>query len=124
MRKRLWWLAGLTGAVVLSLGIPTGASEDVSGMLQRQTQEMADAIATGSVAVWDRYLGESVAYTTEEGTVLNRAQMLAQTKPLPAGVSGNIKVTDFKVAVHGPVAIATYVDDEHETYHGHALHCQ
>jgi len=33
-------------------------------------------------------------------------------------------VQDFQVVVHGETAVATYIDDEHETYHGHALHCQ
>ena len=34
------------------------------------------------------------------------------------------RVTDFHAVVHGDFAVATYVDDEHETFHGHALHCQ
>jgi len=50
--------------------------------------------------------------------------MLKDIRPLPAGVSGRIRVTDFHAIVHGQTAIATYVDDEDETYHGHALHCQ
>ena len=33
-------------------------------------------------------------------------------------------MTGFKATVHGPVAIASYVSDEHESYHGHKLHCQ
>ena len=33
-------------------------------------------------------------------------------------------MTDYDVAVHGDVAVATYVDDENEVYHGHKLHCR
>src|ERR1700693_4233015 len=40
---------------------------------------------------------------------------------IPA-VSGTIKVTDFDVAVHGDVAVATYVNDENEDFHGHRLY--
>ena len=131
MHERLWRLAGrvswvaLTWAVALSfLQAPALASEEVAGVLQRQTQEMMDAISSGSASVWERYLDEKATYTTEDGTVLTKARMVEQTRPLPKGVSGTIKVTDFKVTVQGPVAVATYVSDEHEDFHGHKLHCQ
>ena len=124
MRTRLWQLTGLASAVSLFFLTSAVASENVAAVLQRQTQELLDAITTGSAAVWQRYLDEKAAYTAEDGTVSTKAQMVEQTKPLPAGVSGNIKVTDFKATMHGPVAVATYVSDEHEDYHGHKLHCQ
>jgi hypothetical protein len=50
--------------------------------------------------------------------------MVATIRPLPPDVGGAIKVIDFKVTVHGTTAVATYVYDEDENYHGHALHCQ
>lgn len=55
---------------------------------------------------------------------MHKSQMVSQIKPFPEGVSGNIRVTDFKVTVHGTVAVATHVEDESENYHGHQLHCQ
>lgn len=124
MHERLWLLAGLTWAVLLPLQRPAQAAEDVAGVLRRQTQEMLDAIATGKAAVWERYLDENALYTAEDGAVSTKAQMVEQMKPLPEGVSGTIKVMDFKATVHGTVAIASYVSDEHEDYHGHKLHCQ
>ncbi len=83
-----------------------------------------DAIGTGSAAVWERYLDEGVRYVDESGTVMTKKQMVDGTKPLPEGVSGAIKVIDFDAVVHGDVAVATYVDDENEDFHGHKLHCQ
>ncbi|HEX4962774.1 MAG TPA: nuclear transport factor 2 family protein [Thermoanaerobaculia bacterium] len=125
MLNKILLLAGLVAGVALfSLAAAPPPSEDLAALLQRQTQEMVDAIVPGNAAVWDRYLDPQAVYVTEDGTVLTKAEMVAQTKPMPTGVSGNIKVTDFKVADYGTVAIATYVDDEHETYHGHELHCQ
>lgn len=107
------------------LAIPRATSaETVGDVLRRQTQELADAIGTGSAAVWDRYLDPEVRYVDESGKVLTKKKMLDDLKPLPQGVSGSLKVTDFDVAVHGGVAVATYVDDEHEDFHGHKLHCQ
>jgi hypothetical protein len=110
--------------VSLSLQAAAPAAEDLAAVLQRQTQEMFDAIPPGTKAVWERYLGPQATYTTEDGTVQTRAEMLEQIGPMAPGVSGNIKILDFKVARHDAVAITTYVSDEHENYHGHELHCQ
>jgi len=124
MRKKLW-LAGLAlAAAALPLQGSTQAAEDTAAVLRRQTQELADAVTYGRAIVWERYLDEKATYTVEDGTVQTKAEMVGQIKPLPEGVSGNLAITDFKVAVHGPVAVATYVNDEHEDYHGHKLHCQ
>src|SRR5829696_1220328 len=124
MQKKSWWLAALAWVVLLLSQTSTQAAEDVAKVLQRQTQEMVDAITSGSAAVWDRYLDPKAVYTAEDGTVLTKAQLVEQIKPLPKGVSGNLQVTGFKATVHGPVAITSYVNDEHENYHGHKLHCQ
>ena len=56
--------------------------------------------------------------------MMSKPELLATIKPFAQGVSGKIKVIDFKVALHGSTAVATHVDDEYETYHGHELHCQ
>lgn len=110
-------------ALLLLLGTASPA-QDVSEILRRQTQEMVDAIATGSAAVWDRYVDSEVRYIDESGNVLRKKQLLEGIQPLPKGVSGSIRVTDFDAAVHGDTAVATYVNDENEDFHGHKLHCQ
>ncbi len=124
MLKRISRLAILSGTLLLSSRTAPAAEEDVAAVLQRQTQEMMDAITYGKADVWERYMDPKAVYTTEDGTVQTKAQMVEGTKPLAEGVSGSIQVTDFKATVHGPVAVTTHVEDEHETYHGHQLHCQ
>jgi len=121
MRKELSIAAGLVAAV-LSGRMP--AAEDVSAILERQTQSMLDAISAGSSTIWDRYLDPEAVYTAEDGTVSTKAQLVEQIKPLPQGVSGELKATDFRATVLGDVALATYVADEHEVFYGHQLHCQ
>lgn len=116
--------ASALAVLLFAIGAPAGAGENVPDILKRQTQEMVDAIATGRAAVWDRYLDEGVRYVDESGTVLTKKQMVDGTKPLPAGVTGTIKVVGFDAVVHGDVAIATYLNDEYEVFHGHKLHCQ
>jgi len=103
---------------------PAAAEENVRSILQRQTQELVDAIGAGQAEVWEKYLDPDVRYVDESGTVMTRKEMVEGTKPLPKGVSGTIRVTDFDAAVHGDVAVATYIDDEDEDFHGHELHCQ
>jgi len=117
------------GAAFLIARIGTAApadapAEDVREVLLRQTQELMDATGSGTAGVWDRYLDPDVRYTDENGAVLSKKEILAQTKPLPPGVTGTIRVTGFEVALHGDVAVATHVEDEHENYHGHDLHCR
>ncbi|MEP6768205.1 MAG: DUF4440 domain-containing protein [Acidobacteriota bacterium] len=103
----------------------TKAQEDaISAILQTQTQEMLDAIVPGKISVWEKYVHQDCVYTAEDGQVSDRKALLEQLKPMPAGVTGDIRVTDFKARVRGPMAISTYVSDEHEDYHGHKLHCQ
>ena len=116
--------AGLIAAALL-LSTPALASDkEVESMLRQQTQELLDAVTSGTPSVWSRYLHDKLTYTAEDGDVLTRAKMVEQIGPLPKSVSGKLQVTDFKVAVEGSVAIATYVADENEDYHGHKLHCQ
>jgi ketosteroid isomerase-like protein len=112
---------------VISFVLPLAAAEQdaaVESLLRKQTQELFDAVSAGDAKIWDRYLDADVRYTDENGSVSTKKEMVDGTKPLPAGVSGTIRVTDFHASVHGDVAVTTHVEDENENYHGHALHCQ
>lgn len=114
-----WFLALST-----TICLPAAAAEDVAATLRRQSQELLDAVTSGTAAVWDRYLDDAAIVTAEDGAVNTKAKMVGDIHPLPAGVSGNLAIVDYDAKVHGDVAVTSYVADEHETYHGHALHCQ
>jgi ketosteroid isomerase-like protein len=120
-RRSLWFLFL---AFLLAREVRGASEAPVRDLLQRQSQELLDALVPGTVAVWDRYLDEQVRYVDESGNVLTKKKMLEGIKPMPAGVSGSIRITDFDAVVQADVAVATYVADEHEDYHGHKLHCQ
>jgi hypothetical protein len=111
-------------AVLCSLSPPAHAAEDVRTVLLRKTQAMMDTLGTAQSGVWREALDDRLVFTSEDGEVFSKAQLVDQIKPFPLGVSGKIQVTDFKVVVYGPVAVATWVADEHEDFHGHAIHCQ
>jgi ketosteroid isomerase-like protein len=103
--------------------LPSGpALADASDLLKRQTQEMYDALVPGDARVWDRYLDAAALVTDENGVMTDKKQTVAQIAPLPKGISGAIAVTQWRVAFHGDVAVATHVADEHEDFHGQHLH--
>jgi ketosteroid isomerase-like protein len=112
--------------VLIVPALPGRAAADpaVAPLLEKQTRELFDAISAGDAKVWEKYLDPDVRFTDENGAVSTKKEMVEGTKPLPPGVSGTIRVTDFHVVEHGDVAVTTHVEDEHEDYHGHALHCQ
>jgi Domain of unknown function (DUF4440) len=124
MWATLWPLSALLWVTLGLRPTPSQGSEDVEQVLLGYTQELLDAITTGTASVWESRLDSAVSYTTEDGVVRTKVQMVADVKPLPPGVSGSIRVTDFRVSLHGPVAVTTHVDDEQESYYGHKLHCQ
>jgi hypothetical protein len=119
--QRLLGLAERAFGASAAVGAPP---ENVAEILRQKSQELFDAVSSGSASVWERTLDPAARYTDEEGNVFTKAQMVAQTKPLPEGVSGTIQVTDFVATLHGNVAVTNYVADEHEDFHGHALHCR
>jgi ketosteroid isomerase-like protein len=116
----------IIGALVPAAGFagPKERREDDSGILRVQTQALADAVGRGDAETWQKYLHDDCVYTSEDGEVLGKKALVEQLKPLPSGVSGTLRVVDFQARVHGGLAIATYVLDEHEEYHGQPLHCQ
>src|SRR5512143_1028388 len=103
-------LAPLAGSLLLGAALCRGAAaeppdpEPAAEALRRQTQELLDAITSGSASVWERLLDPDARYTDEEGNVFTKAQMLQQIKPLPAGIGGSLKVVDFQATLHGDVA--------------------
>jgi len=46
----------------------TAFADDSRALILKQEQEMADSVASGGAAVWDKYLDPSVIYAEEDGT--------------------------------------------------------
>jgi ketosteroid isomerase-like protein len=97
------------------------ASETLSEKLKRQTQEFSDAGHTGDKAVLDRYLDPEVVFVDEDGSVSGKKDILDGAHPPPAGVTMSIHVTDWQMHRHGDVAVASFVDDLAENFHGQTL---
>jgi len=114
----------LVFVLFLAASRPLRGEESVPALLQRQSQELADALGTGAAAVWEKYLDPDVRYVDETGEIQRKKPLVDDVRPFPPGISGSIKILDYDAAVHGDTAFATYVNDENEDYHGAKLHCQ
>lgn len=121
MGRRLLPLVAL-----LCVAPPGRAAETTAEILQRQTQEMMDAVAAGGRDVWDRHLLPDMVYTAEDGTQKTKAQLLDELQPLPQQIWGKLKVTGFKVVERFDTnaVVATYVAEEEEGYFGQTLHAR
>jgi ketosteroid isomerase-like protein len=106
-------------------GARTGAgaapTSDIAALLKRQTQEMMDAIAPGEAEVWRRYLLEDALVLDENGTVYDKASLLKELTPLPAGLVGRIEVDRFQMKLHGDTAVVAAEIQEYLDYHGQNL---
>lgn len=116
MQKRIC-LAGF-----LTLAGATSALADDRAAIARYEQEMADAIAAGNVAVWDKYLDPQVIYAEEDGSYKGKAAMLKEIQPLPKGLSGEIKPELLSYAEDGDTAVALFRQNEIEHYYGQTIH--
>jgi hypothetical protein len=114
----------LASAVGCASAAAVRAPGNTEAVLRAQTQELLDAIAVGNAAVWDRYVDPRILYVSEAGEVEGKAQLLAELKPLPAGVAGKIALGRFEVRQHGDTAVVLHVDEEDEDYFGHPIHAQ
>jgi hypothetical protein len=99
-------------------------ASNVNGLLQRQTQELMDAVAAGDRAPWQRYIAESVVFVTEDGTRKSKADLVGEIRAFPKEIWGRIRVVDFDVVRHDRVAAATYIVDEDEGYYGQVIHAR
>ena len=100
------------------------APNQVEALLQRQTQELMDAVAAGDRGPWTRYLHEQIVYSAEDGSVKTKAQLLDELRPLPKNVWGKLRVTKFRAVTHGGTAITSYIADEDEGYFGQTIHAR
>jgi hypothetical protein len=121
INRRLFFI---TAAAASAPVAAFAAADDDIATVQRQAQELNDAVTYGRADLWARYMHDDGVYTDEEGTRSTKAEIVAQIVPLPAGISGVLTTQDFQAKRTGDVIVTTYVIDEHETYHGAALHCQ
>lgn len=109
------------GALMM-VACPLSALADNRAAITRYEQEMADAVASGGAAVWDKYLDPKVIYAEEDGSYKGKAAMLKEIRPLPKGLGGEIKAELLSYAEDGDTAVALFRQKETEHYYGQTIH--
>jgi hypothetical protein len=76
--------------------------------LVRRTQELCDAIVPGNQAPWKKYFAEDCIFADEKGRTMDKAKLLADITPMPAGYSGSIKVANVQSRIFGDTVVLSY----------------
>ena len=106
-------------AFAVLLSSPALADDHV--LITTQMQEMSDAIASGDVAVWDKYIDANVIYAEEDDSYKGKANLLKEIVPLPKGLSGEIKIDLLSYYEDGDTAVALFRQNETEHYFGQTI---
>jgi hypothetical protein len=109
-------------AVLLVLSLPALAEDHV--LITGYMQAMSDAIASGNVAVWDKYLDPNVIFAEEDETYKGKADMLKEIVPLAKGISGAIRVELLSYHEEDGIAIALFRQNETEHYFGQTIYAK
>jgi len=108
--------AACTGTPRDEAGAPAVASELVA-----IARELMDAVGGGGRDVWERRLAPQISYVDPDGTVKDRAAVLAELQTLPSGVSGRMELRDPALTLSGDTAVLTYHAEETEQAFGRTL---
>ena len=114
--KMIFAVAVLTAAQCISA--PTKSKGgDVEQTVMKIEKELLAAILKGDSSAFERQLADGYVSTGPDGTVEDKAQMIADIK------SGDLKLQsatldEAKVRVHGDTAIVTYASADKGTYKG------
>jgi hypothetical protein len=114
-------MRSITAMIICALFVAPALADD-HDLITRQMQELSDAIASGSVSVWDKYLDPNLIYAEEDGTYKGKPGVLKEITPLPAGLGGTIQVVLLSYHEDGGVAVALFRQIETERYFGQTLH--
>ena len=116
MRTALMLAAVLVpGTVTAAPAVPDTA------WLQQHTQALYDALTAGDARPWDQAIADDCIYTSEDGLVQDKTELLKSIAPLPKGFSGGIKLRDFQVRQADGAVVTHYFADEWEDVFGQHL---
>jgi ketosteroid isomerase-like protein len=100
----------------------TPVQADDRALVTEIEQQLSDAITNGRPAVWDKYLDPAVIYAEEDGSYKGKQEMVAEVRPLPKGIGGDIKVELLSYHEDGDTAVALFRQHEIERYYGQTIH--
>lgn len=89
--------------------------------LIRRTQELYDSVVSGNQDPWKKNFADDCIFADEKDRMMDKAKLVADITPLPAGYSGSIKIENPKSVVSGNTAVLSYELNESETIFGQKL---
>jgi Domain of unknown function (DUF4440) len=89
--------------------------------LVRRAQELYDAIVPGNEAPWQKYFADDCIFSDEKGRIMDKAKLIADITPMPAGYSGSIKIDHVESRILGDTAVLSYDANATETIFGQNL---
>ena len=110
-----------TGLTVLTLTSWNPVDVITQDELVRRTQELFDSVAPGDQTPWKKYFADDCMYFDEKGRNMDKAALVADVTPMPAGYSGSVKIGKAQSHIASDVAILSYDMDEKETIYGQGM---
>ncbi len=103
---------------------PAADNKITQDELVRRTQELFDAVAAGDKAPWQKCYADDCIFHDEKGRSLDKAKLIADIEPLPAGYSGTIRVVNPEFRMSPGMAVLSYDTNETEVVFGQELHAR
>src|SRR6185312_15485000 len=97
-------------------------AEEAAALIKRLSQEFSDASASGDAKVLGKLLDDRVVFMNEGGDMPSKKDIVDGAQPVPAGTSHKLEQTDFKIELHGNVAVTSFTDVSTLDFHGQTLH--
>lgn len=111
---------GIVFMSLLATLVSSGSADD-RDLITHYEQELCDAITSGTPSVWDAYLDPGVIFAEEDDTFKGKVAMIKEIRPLPKGLSGDIKVELLSYHEDGSTAVALFRQHEIERYYGQTI---
>jgi len=112
------------GATLLAICCSAVAADNEEALIKRQSQEFSDASASGDASVLARDLDDHVIFMNETGEIATKKDIVDSASPSPKGQSNSLTQTDFKLEMHGTVAVTSFTDVLTQQFHGQTLHAK
>ena len=118
MKRILIVIALAAAAPALFLSQTQGkAGGDDERALRQIEQELTDAMLKGDASAVERHYGDAFAFTTPDGEVMTKAQVVSNVKTGAAKFESS-KFEDMKVQVYGDSAVVTSLTTDKGTVNG------
>lgn len=117
-------LSALALLLAVVLDDAASAQEDVSALLFSKTQAFSDAGQRGDGKAMAALLDDRVLFFNEGGDMATKADMASSTPAAQPGISTKMTITDWHCEVHGDVAVASFIDDQQQDWHGQPFHAR